>query len=258
MLTRSMIATIRFYQAGISPLRPPTCRFQPTCSAYGLEAIERYGAGRGFVVAGEAPAAVPSVLPRWLGSGAVTNDADSRALPADRLKLKADFMEKRVLIAVFMMSIVILVSNLLFPPSLHLNSRRSPRATLLRRRARRPCCPRSPSVPADSVRGNHPTSALRVFHPGRRAATGHSSRIRVTRAAGPAGAAGTGWRNAARQPAGGGGKQPEPGFPALSGERSHPGVEAGDAPRSCASPTGAMVPEPRLCTPSARIAIRSG
>ena len=47
MLARGMMAAIRFYQAGISPLRPPACRFQPTCSAYGLEAIQRHGAGRG-------------------------------------------------------------------------------------------------------------------------------------------------------------------------------------------------------------------
>lgn len=42
-----MIAAIRFYQKGISPLKPPVCRFMPTCSHYGAEAIERYGAGRG-------------------------------------------------------------------------------------------------------------------------------------------------------------------------------------------------------------------
>jgi hypothetical protein len=42
-----MIAAIRFYQKGISPLKPPVCRFMPTCSQYGAEAIERYGAARG-------------------------------------------------------------------------------------------------------------------------------------------------------------------------------------------------------------------
>ena len=47
MLTRAMIAAIRFYRKGISPLKPPVCRFHPTCSAYGLEAIEKYGAARG-------------------------------------------------------------------------------------------------------------------------------------------------------------------------------------------------------------------
>ena len=42
-----MIAAIRFYQKGISPLKPPVCRFTPTCSQYGAEAIARYGAARG-------------------------------------------------------------------------------------------------------------------------------------------------------------------------------------------------------------------
>ncbi|HEU0012136.1 MAG TPA: membrane protein insertion efficiency factor YidD [Longimicrobium sp.] len=47
MLARAMIAAIRFYRAGISPLKPPVCRFHPTCSAYGLEAVQKYGALRG-------------------------------------------------------------------------------------------------------------------------------------------------------------------------------------------------------------------
>ena len=47
MLARGLIAAIRFYRKGISPLKPPVCRFVPTCSQYGLEAIERYGAARG-------------------------------------------------------------------------------------------------------------------------------------------------------------------------------------------------------------------
>ena len=42
-----MTAAIRFYRKGISPLKPPVCRFHPTCSAYGQEAIEKYGAARG-------------------------------------------------------------------------------------------------------------------------------------------------------------------------------------------------------------------
>ena len=38
---------IRFYRRFLSPLRPPCCRFIPTCSAYAYEAIRRYGAIRG-------------------------------------------------------------------------------------------------------------------------------------------------------------------------------------------------------------------
>ena len=41
------LALIRFYQRNISPLSPPRCRFYPTCSQYGYEAIDRYGAVKG-------------------------------------------------------------------------------------------------------------------------------------------------------------------------------------------------------------------
>lgn len=41
------IGIIKFYQKAISPYRPPSCRFLPTCSAYGLEAINRFGAIKG-------------------------------------------------------------------------------------------------------------------------------------------------------------------------------------------------------------------
>ncbi len=41
------LAAIRFYQAAISPLSPPSCRFVPTCSHYTYEAIEKYGVVRG-------------------------------------------------------------------------------------------------------------------------------------------------------------------------------------------------------------------
>ena len=38
---------IRFYRRRISPLRPPCCRYIPTCSEYALQAIEKYGALKG-------------------------------------------------------------------------------------------------------------------------------------------------------------------------------------------------------------------
>ena len=38
---------IKIYQKVISPLTPPSCRFYPTCSHYGLEAIETHGALKG-------------------------------------------------------------------------------------------------------------------------------------------------------------------------------------------------------------------
>lgn len=44
MLRRLLIAPLRFYQKVLSPLKPaPTCRFQPTCSEYAIEAIQRRG-----------------------------------------------------------------------------------------------------------------------------------------------------------------------------------------------------------------------
>ena len=46
-----LLALIRFYRKYISPLCPPCCRFIPTCSAYALEAVEKYGAVKGGVLA---------------------------------------------------------------------------------------------------------------------------------------------------------------------------------------------------------------
>ena len=47
MLARALISAIRFYQKGISPLTPASCRFHPSCSQYGVEAVQRHGAARG-------------------------------------------------------------------------------------------------------------------------------------------------------------------------------------------------------------------
>lgn len=45
------VAVLRGYKRFISPLLPPMCRFEPTCSVYAREAIARYGIGRGGVMA---------------------------------------------------------------------------------------------------------------------------------------------------------------------------------------------------------------
>ena len=49
-MKRLAIAAIRFYQRNISPGLPPSCRFQPTCSEYAIEAISSRGAIRGALM----------------------------------------------------------------------------------------------------------------------------------------------------------------------------------------------------------------
>jgi hypothetical protein len=44
-------APIRLYQRFISPLFPRRCKYEPTCSAYALEAVRSFGAFRGMVLA---------------------------------------------------------------------------------------------------------------------------------------------------------------------------------------------------------------
>ena len=44
------VMLIMFYRAAISPLFPSCCRHIPTCSEYGLQAFQRYGFLKGFVL----------------------------------------------------------------------------------------------------------------------------------------------------------------------------------------------------------------
>ena len=46
-MKKIMLSMIRFYQRKISPAFPPRCRYYPTCSAYAVEAITKYGAVKG-------------------------------------------------------------------------------------------------------------------------------------------------------------------------------------------------------------------
>jgi putative membrane protein insertion efficiency factor len=43
MINAFLKGSVRFYRRFISPLKPPTCRFYPTCSQYALEALDRHG-----------------------------------------------------------------------------------------------------------------------------------------------------------------------------------------------------------------------
>ena len=44
---RALAGLIRGYQAVLSPVLPPSCRFHPSCSQYALEAVNRHGAMKG-------------------------------------------------------------------------------------------------------------------------------------------------------------------------------------------------------------------
>ncbi|MCL1806095.1 MAG: membrane protein insertion efficiency factor YidD [Oscillospiraceae bacterium] len=47
-MKRLMLRSVRWYRRSVSPGKPPSCRFIPTCSEYALEAIEKHGAAKGF------------------------------------------------------------------------------------------------------------------------------------------------------------------------------------------------------------------
>lgn len=50
-MKKVLIGLIHFYQRAISAHTPPSCRFVPTCSAYAIEAIQRFGAFKGTALA---------------------------------------------------------------------------------------------------------------------------------------------------------------------------------------------------------------
>ena len=51
MIKKFLIKMIRLYQKYISPMKRTKCPYIPTCSQYGLEAIEKYGAFKGSLLA---------------------------------------------------------------------------------------------------------------------------------------------------------------------------------------------------------------
>ena len=50
-MSKLLILLVRFYQLAISPWLPPRCRYQPTCSAYAIEALRKHGAIKGGLLA---------------------------------------------------------------------------------------------------------------------------------------------------------------------------------------------------------------
>ncbi|MBD5269374.1 MAG: membrane protein insertion efficiency factor YidD [Muribaculaceae bacterium] len=51
LTARLLILPIRFYQLAISPHLPAACRYTPTCSQYAIEALRKYGAAKGSLLA---------------------------------------------------------------------------------------------------------------------------------------------------------------------------------------------------------------
>lgn len=49
-LREAFVLPIRFYRRFLSPLKPPTCRFRPTCSEYGLHAVRHHGILKGSLL----------------------------------------------------------------------------------------------------------------------------------------------------------------------------------------------------------------
>jgi hypothetical protein len=91
---RLLIGLVRGYRLLISPHFPPTCRYQPTCSQYAIEALQTYGAIKGSILA------IYRVLrchpwgghgydpPRWFGE-----DAPAEASSAEASSAKASSPE---------------------------------------------------------------------------------------------------------------------------------------------------------------------
>lgn len=51
LLKKLLVGLLRFYQLFISPIKPPSCRFYPTCSSYAIEAVQSHGPFKGFWLA---------------------------------------------------------------------------------------------------------------------------------------------------------------------------------------------------------------
>ena len=60
-----LVLPIRFYRLCISPVLPASCRFQPTCSVYALEALHTHGPVKGAALAARRVARCHPIT--WLG-----------------------------------------------------------------------------------------------------------------------------------------------------------------------------------------------
>lgn len=50
LLSALLIEIVKFYKKAISPWLPVACRYEPTCSEYMIEAIQKYGVWRGVLL----------------------------------------------------------------------------------------------------------------------------------------------------------------------------------------------------------------
>lgn len=50
-MKKILLLFVKFYRKFISPLKPPCCKYYPTCSTYALTALEKHGAFKGTVLA---------------------------------------------------------------------------------------------------------------------------------------------------------------------------------------------------------------
>ncbi|MDD2798428.1 MAG: membrane protein insertion efficiency factor YidD [Bacteroidales bacterium] len=51
LLTFILLVPIYFYRYAISPIKPPTCRYTPTCSHYAVDALKKHGPVKGMYLA---------------------------------------------------------------------------------------------------------------------------------------------------------------------------------------------------------------
>jgi len=75
-----LMSIIRFYQKWISPLLGPSCRFQPTCSHYALEALHEHGTLKGS----------------WLSAKRLCKCHPFHAGGYDPVETKEELLEKRL------------------------------------------------------------------------------------------------------------------------------------------------------------------
>ena len=66
---RGLVFVIQLYRHMVSPLRPASCRFVPTCSQYAVDALTEYGLIQGSWLAARRLDEMWSLASWWMGSG---------------------------------------------------------------------------------------------------------------------------------------------------------------------------------------------